>query len=149
LGLNVRKRRQLELLQPLGALPERNGNLRSWVLGEIRVLMRYEALDFVDFLKSALGYFCDPLWMALVQSDGGRSVMGIPGQIGLSLSYVIDPSNPKLRAMTWNCYDASARPVTLRRFTIIRPIPQRIMVAVSYTNVSTVRPLSPRPKRPS
>ena len=42
---------------------------------------------------------------ALVQSDGGRSVIGIPGQIGLSLSYVIDPLNPKMRAMIWNCYD--------------------------------------------
>jgi hypothetical protein len=42
---------------------------------------------------------------ALVQSDGGRSVIGIPGQIGLYLSYVIDPINPKMRAMTWNYYD--------------------------------------------
>ena len=42
---------------------------------------------------------------ALVQSDGSRSVMGIPGQIGLYLSYVIDPITPTMRAMTWNCYD--------------------------------------------
>jgi hypothetical protein len=31
--------------------------------------------------------------LALVQSDGGRSVMGIPGQIGLYLSYVIAPQS--------------------------------------------------------
>src|SRR5882672_4606876 len=50
---------------------------------------------------------------ALVQSDGGRSVMGIAGQIGLYLSYVIDPINPNTRAMTWNCYDSSAPYATL------------------------------------
>src|SRR5262245_45321238 len=83
---------------------------------------------------------------ALVQSDGGHSVMGIAGQIGLYLSYVIDPINPKMRAMTWDCYDSSARYATLLIFNIIRPIPQRTMVAVSYTNVRPVRPLSLRQK---
>src|SRR5216683_2737293 len=39
--------------------------------------------------------------------------MRIPGQIGLYLSYVIDPINPKMRAMTWNFYDSSARYATL------------------------------------
>src|SRR5712692_2763869 len=61
--------------------------------------------------------------------------MGIPGQIGLSLPYVIDLINPERRSITWNFYDSSARHVTLRIFNIIRPIPQRIMVAVSFTNV--------------
>src|SRR5712671_8207832 len=86
---------------------------------------------------------------ALVQFDGERYVIEISGQIGLYLSYVIDPINPKMKAMTWTFYDSSARYATLRLFTIIRPIPQRIMVAVSFTNVSTVRPISPRPKIPS
>jgi len=36
-------------------------------------------------------------------------------------------------------YDSSARYVALLIFNIIRPIPQRIMVDASYTNVSTVR----------
>jgi hypothetical protein len=48
--------------------------------------------------------------------------MGIPGPIGLSLSYVIAPSNPTMRAMTWNCYDSSAQYATLLIFNLIRPI---------------------------
>jgi len=72
--------------------------------------------------------------------------MRIPGQIGLYLSYVIDPINPKMRAMTWNFYDSSARYATLLIFNIISPIPQRIMVAVSFTNVIPVRSISPRQK---
>jgi hypothetical protein len=51
--------------------------------------------------------------LALVQFDGNRSVIEISGHIGLYLSYVIDPINPKMRAMTWNFYDASARYATL------------------------------------
>src|SRR5262249_10057384 len=86
---------------------------------------------------------------ALVQSDGGHSVMGIAGQIGLYLSYVIDPINPKTRAMTWNCYDSSAQYATLLIFNIIRPIPQRIIVTVSFTNVIPVRPISLSQKIPS
>ena len=87
--------------------------------------------------------------LALVQSDGDRSVMGIPGQIRLCLPSVIDLINPERRSMTWNCDDSSARHVTLRRFHIMRSLPQRSVVAVSWTNVSTVRPLSPRQHRPS
>jgi hypothetical protein len=75
--------------------------------------------------------------------------MGIPGQIGLYLSYVIDPINPKMRAMTWNGDDSSARNATLLIFNIIRPIPQRITVAVSFSNVIPVRPISLRQKIPS
>jgi len=75
-------------------------------------------------------------------------VMGIPGQIGLSLPYVVDLINPERRSVTWNFYDSSARYVALLIFDIIRPIPQRIMVAVSFTNVLPVRPISPRPKIP-
>jgi hypothetical protein len=45
--------------------------------------------------------------------------------------------------MTWNFYDSSARYATLLTLNIILPIPQRIMVAVSFTNVSTVRSISP------
>ena len=86
--------------------------------------------------------------VALVQFDGERYVIEIAGQIGLYLSYVIDPINPKMKAMTWTFYDSSAQYATLLIFYIIRPIPQRIMVAVSCTNVSTVRPLSPRQKIP-
>jgi len=48
--------------------------------------------------------------------------------------------------MPWNFYDASARYATLLTFDIIRPIPQRIMVAVSFTNVIPVRSISPRQK---
>ena len=51
--------------------------------------------------------------MALVQFDRNRYVIEISGHIGLYLSYVIDPINPKMRAMTWNFYDASARYATL------------------------------------
>jgi hypothetical protein len=87
--------------------------------------------------------------LALVQFDGERYVIEIAGQIGLYLSYVIDPINPKMQAMTWTFYDSSAQYATLLIFNIIRPIPQRIMVAVSYTNVRTVRPISPRRKIPS
>jgi hypothetical protein len=72
--------------------------------------------------------------------------MRIPGQIGLYLSYVIDPINPTMRARTWNCYDSSARYATLLMYNLIHPIPQRIMVAVSFTNVIPVQPLSLRPK---
>ena len=86
---------------------------------------------------------------ALVQFDGERYVIEIAGQIGLSLSYVIDPINPKMKAMTWTFYDSSAQYATLLIFNIIRPIPQRIMVAVSLTNVSTVRSISPRQSIPS
>src|SRR5262249_47082355 len=86
---------------------------------------------------------------ALVQFDGNRYVIEISGQIGLCLSFVIDPINPKVRAMTWNCYASSARDATLLTFNIIRSIPQRIMVVVSSTNVSTVRSISPRRKIPS
>jgi len=75
--------------------------------------------------------------------------MGIPGQIGLDLSYVIDPLNPTMRAMTWNCYDSSARYVTLLMYNLIHPIPQRIMVAVSFTNVIPAQLISLRPKIPS
>ncbi len=64
LGLNVRKLRQLELLQPLGALPESNRNLRSLVLGKILVLTCYEALYFVDLLVPGLGDFFDSLWIS-------------------------------------------------------------------------------------
>src|SRR6266581_3389685 len=70
--------------------------------------------------------------------------MGIPGQIGLSLPYVVDLINPERRSVTWNFYDASARYVALLIFNIIRPIPQRIMVAVSFTNVLPVRPIAYR-----
>src|SRR2546426_3640831 len=70
---------------------------------------------------------------ALVQFDGERYVIEISGQIGLYLSYVIDPINPKMKVMTWTFYDSSARYATLLIFNIIRPIPQRIMVAVSFT----------------
>src|SRR5258705_9933958 len=87
--------------------------------------------------------------LALVQFDGEHYVIEIAGQIGLYLSYVIDPINPKMQAMTWTFYDSSAQYVTLLIFNIIRPIPQRIMVAVSFTNVRTVRPISPRRKIPS
>ncbi len=45
---------------------------------------------------------------ALVQFDGKRYVIEIAGQIGLYLSYVIDPINPKMQAMTWTFYDSSA-----------------------------------------
>ena len=86
---------------------------------------------------------------ALVQFDGERYVIEIAGQIGLYLSYVIDPINPKMKAMTWTFYDSSARYATLRIFIIIRPLPQRVMVAVSLTHVRTVRPSSPRPTIPS
>src|SRR5215831_18565076 len=68
--------------------------------------------------------------------------MGIPGQIGFSLSYVVDLINPERRSMTWNFYNASARYVTLLILNIIRPLPQRIMVAVSWTNVLPARPVS-------
>src|SRR3989442_14435125 len=93
--------------------------------------------------------FCDLSSRALVQFDGERYVIEIAGQIGLYLSYVIDPINPKMQAMTWTFYDSSAQYATLLIFYIIRPIPQRIMVAVSCINVRTVRPLSPRRKIPS
>src|SRR2546428_4525465 len=86
---------------------------------------------------------------ALVQFDGNRYVIEISGHIGLYLSYVIDPINPKMRAMTWNFYDSSAQDATLLTFNIIRPIPQRIMVAVSCTNAIPVRSISLRRKRPS
>src|SRR6266851_2628290 len=61
--------------------------------------------------------------------------MGIPGQIGFSLPYVVDLISPERRSMTWNFYNSSARYVTLLIFNIIRSIPQRTMVAVSCTNV--------------
>src|SRR5437660_168735 len=72
--------------------------------------------------------------------------MGIPGQIGLSLPYVVDLINPERRSMTWNFCDRSARYAILLICDIIRPILQRIMVAVSFANVRTVRPISPRQK---
>src|SRR6266852_1828141 len=68
----------------------------------------------------------------------GQYVIEIAGQIGLYLPYVIDPINPKMQAMTWTFYDSSAQYVTLLIFNIIRSIPQRIMVAVLFTNVRTV-----------
>src|SRR6266436_10356682 len=86
---------------------------------------------------------------ALVQFDGERYVIEIAGQNGLYLSYVIDPINPMMKAMTWTFYDSSAQYATLLILNIIRPILQRIMVAVSFTNVRTVRPISPRRKIPS
>jgi hypothetical protein len=46
----------------------------------------------VDLLMASNPTFV-MLSLALVQSDGGRSVMGIPGQIGLYLSYVIAPQS--------------------------------------------------------
>ena len=61
--------------------------------------------------------------LALVQFDGERYVIEIAGQIGLYLSYVIDPINPKMQAMTWTFYDSSAQYATLLIFNIIRPIP--------------------------
>ena len=106
-------------------------------------------LPFHDNFLSLLldsGVLCSK---ALVQFDGERYVIEIAGQIGLYLSYVIDPINPKMKAMTWTFYDSSAQYATLLIFNIIRPIPQRIMVAVSFTNVSTVQSISPRQKRPS
>src|SRR5712691_10353693 len=72
---------------------------------------------------------------ALVQFHGARYVIQIAGQIALSLPYVIDPINHKMKAMIWTFYDSSAQYATLLIFNIIRPIPQRIMVAVSFTNV--------------
>jgi hypothetical protein len=83
---------------------------------------------------------------ALVQFHRNRSVIESSRQIGLCLSYVIDPINPKMRAMTWNFCDSSARDATPLTYNIIRPILQRIMVAVSFTNVITVRSISPRQK---
>jgi hypothetical protein len=61
--------------------------------------------------------------LALVQFDGERYVIEIAGQIGLYLSYVIDPINPTMKAMTWTFYDSSAQYATLLIFNIIRPIP--------------------------
>ena len=86
---------------------------------------------------------------ALVQFHGNRYVIERSGQIGLCLSYVIDPINPKMRAMTWNFCDSSARYATLLTCSIIRPTLQRIMAAVSFTNVLTVQSISPRQKIPS
>src|SRR5215467_11651662 len=63
--------------------------------------------------------------------------MDIPGQIELSLPYVVDLINPERRSMTWNFYDSSARYVTLLIFNIICSIPQRIMVAVSCPKAIT------------
>jgi hypothetical protein len=45
--------------------------------------------------------------------------MGIPGQIGFSQPYVVDLIHPDRRSMTWNCYDSSARYVTLLILGII------------------------------
>jgi hypothetical protein len=75
---------------------------------------------------------------ALVQFHGNRSVIESSRQIGLCLSYVIDPINPKMRAMTWNYCDLSARYATLLTYNITRPILQRIMTPVSFTNVGDV-----------
>jgi hypothetical protein len=86
---------------------------------------------------------------ALVQFDENRYVIEISGHIGLSLSYVIDPINPKRRAMTWNFYDSSAWYATLLILDIVSSIPQRIMVAVSFINAIPVWSISLRRKRPS
>jgi hypothetical protein len=76
---------------------------------------------------------------ALVQFYGNRTVIERSRQIGLCLSYVIDPINSKMRAMTWHFCDLSARYATPLTYNIIPPILQRIMVAVLLTNVLPVR----------
>src|SRR5712691_3318705 len=62
---------------------------------------------------------------------------------------IIDPIHPEMRSMTWNFYDSSAQDATLLTLNIIRPMLQRIMAAVSFTNARTVRSISLRRKRPS
>src|SRR6266571_1804340 len=85
-------------------------------------------------------------WMLLSTSSLKFRQLEIDGANG---EIIIDPIHPEMRSMPWNFYDSSARYATLLILNIIRPIPQRIMVAVSFTNVRTVRPISPRPKIPS
>ena len=111
-----------------------------------KILIENQVYVFIDFSGN---YRVILVSLALVQFDGERYVIEIAGQIGLYLSYVIDPINPKMKAMIWTFYDSSAQYATLLIFNIIRPIPQRIMVAVSFTNVRTVRSISPRRKIPS
>src|SRR6266478_7771432 len=80
---------------------------------------------------------------------GAAKFRGFVGKLGECGHIIIDPIHPEMRSMPWNYYDASARYATLLTFNIIRPIPQRIMVAVSFTNVVPVRSISLRRKRPS
>ena len=85
-------------------------------------------------------------WFSLM---GTAKFLGFVAKLGEGSHIIIDPMHPEMRAMPWNCYDSSAQDATLLTFNIIRRIPQRITVAVSLTNVSTVQSISPRQKRPS
>src|SRR2546425_2036643 len=69
---------------------------------------------------------------------GTAKFLGFVAKLGEGSHIIIDPIHPEMRSMTWNCYDSSAQDATLLTFNIIRRIPQRITVAVSCTNVSTV-----------
>ena len=61
------------------------------------------------------------------------------------------PVNPCVRSVCSRSVvvGLNARDAILLTFNIIRPIAQRIMVTGSYTNVNTVRSISPRQKIPS
>ena len=85
-------------------------------------------------------------WFSLM---GTAKFLGFVAKLGEGSHIIIDPIHPEMRSMTWNFYDSSAQDATLLTFNIIRRIPQRITVAVSCTNVSTVQSISPRQKRPS
>src|SRR5215475_14973533 len=79
---------------------------------------------------------------------GTAKVRGFAGKLGSGSHIIIDPIHPEMRSMKGTCYSSSARYATLLTFIIIRPMLQRIRVAVSCTNVSTVQSISLRPKRP-
>src|SRR5215471_10733957 len=89
-------------------------------------------------------YFMGRHWFSVM---GTAKFRGFVGKLGSCRHIIIDPIYPEMRSMPWNFYDSSARYATLLIFDIIRPTPQRIMGIVSFTNVSTVRSISPRPKR--